>query len=58
MEKQQPHYEQWYDAGRDLKMVRCSCWRHLIIGGVADNNGWHPADRPYPHAPYCPARPA
>jgi hypothetical protein len=52
------HYEYWYDAGRDLKMVRCSCWRHLMIGGIADNNGWYPADRPYPHAPYCPAHPA
>jgi len=57
MNIESPHYERWSDEGRDRLMIRCSCWRHTIMGGTAVNNGWHPADRPYPHALYCPARP-
>lgn len=52
-----PHYELWRDEGRDLLLMRCECWRHMMMGGIADNNGWYPPDR-YPHASYCKARKA
>lgn len=52
-----PYFEVWHDEGRDQRLVRCECWRHLIFDGIAVNNGWFPLDR-YPHAPYCKARKA
>jgi hypothetical protein len=55
--EQTPHYEVWKDDGRDLTLIRCECWRHLIFDGVALNNGWFTHDR-YPHAGWCKARKA
>ena len=58
-------YEHWYDAGRQMSMVRCSCWRHMAefvsdaTGGgvfIAVDNGFVRKDRPYPHSDHCPVR--
>lgn len=48
--------ETWYKASEARWYHRCSCWRHLKQGdGYAFDNGWYPADVPFPHAEWCKA---
>jgi hypothetical protein len=49
-------------SGHWVDLHRCEdCWRSKIVADdqgnrVADNNGFTPADRRYPHAAWCPNR--
>ena len=48
----------YYRLSRDEKLHRClTCWAHLgPVGGPVFDNGFMPAEKPYPHARWCSER--
>lgn len=52
----------WYKQSNSTMYHRCAdCWDHLRYSHpsgvpIADDNGYQPADKPYPHAAWCKQR--